>query len=221
MMKKIFLGFIYHIIMRTFLKIIVGVKYRNKEVLKKTPQFILVSNHNSHLDSMAMLSSLPLSQLVKTHPVAAADYFGKSKFRSFLSRNLVNAILIKRTREKEDKSPIEIMTDVLKMGDSIILYPEGTRGEPEKMQEFKKGIGVLLQRNPNVPFIPVFMKGMGKVLPRGEKLLVPFDTYVCFGEPVFCESKDVDEILKEVENAIRKVAEASSLKYTSPSAIIQ
>ena len=219
MIKKLCLGLIYPILMRTFLKIIVGVKYRNREILKKTPQFILVSNHNSHLDSMAILSALPLSQLVKTHPIAAADYFGTSKFRSFLSRNLVNAILIKRTREKDDKSPIEIMTDVLKKGDSIILFPEGTRGEPEKIQEFKKGIGVLLQRNPNIPFIPVFMKGMGKILPRGEKLLVPFDSYVCFGEPIFCQSTDVDNILKEVESAILKVAEASSLKYTAANSV--
>lgn len=207
MIKKITLGFVYAVFMRAFLKIIVGVKYRNKEVIKKVPQYILVSNHNSHLDSMALMSALPIKKLVKTHPVAAADYFAKSKIQFFLSRFFINAILIKRTRAEGEKSPIEIMSDFLKKGDSIILYPEGSRGEPEKMQEFKKGIGVLLKRNPTIPFIPIFMKGMGKVLPRGEKLLVPFDSYVYFGEPIIIQSSDVDEIIKEVEIAIKKVAD--------------
>lgn len=211
-MKKPVLFFVYKLIMPLFLKVIVGVKYQNKEVLKKQKQYILVSNHNSHLDTMALMSSVPVGNLSKTHPVAAADYFGKSPVKSFFTRLFVNALLIKRTRENEERSPIEIMGDVLKKGNSLILFPEGSRGEPEKMQEFKKGIGVLLQRNPGIHYIPVFMRGMGKVLPRGERLLVPFDSYVYFGEPRICTSTDVDEIVGEIESTIKELGEKNTLK---------
>ena len=79
-MRNPVLFLVYKIIMPVFLKILVGVKFQNKEVLKKQKQYIIVANHNSHLDTMAIMSSLPVGRLYKTHPVAAADYFGKSSF---------------------------------------------------------------------------------------------------------------------------------------------
>lgn len=211
-MKRIFLGLIYTVMMRNFLRYIVGVKFHNKASLKIHKQFILVSNHNSHLDTMALLSSLTSSQLAVTHPVAAGDYFGKSPFRSFLARTFVNAVLIPRKTVKGNKNPISIMNEALDKGRSLILFPEGSRGEPEKMQEFKKGVGILLKTHPGIPYIPVFMKGMGKVLPKGEMLLVPFDTYVCFGEPTYCKSTEIDLIALEIEKTILDLYEKSFVK---------
>lgn len=198
--------------MRNFLRIIVGVKFIKVERLRNCKQFVIVSNHNSHIDTMALLSALSSSQLAKTHPVAAGDYFGQSKVRAFFTRFFVNAILIPRTVKKGEQNPIRVMSEILKKGDSLILFPEGSRGEPEKMQEFKKGIGLLMKMNPDVAYIPVFMKGMGKVLPRGERLLVPFDTYVCFGEPAICKSDDVEEIVSEIEKAICDLSENTFVK---------
>ena len=51
------------------------------------------------------------------------------------------------------------------------------------------------------------MSGMGKVLPKGEKLLVPFDSYVLFGEPTICKSADVTEIVREIEANIIELKE--------------
>ena len=59
-----------------------------------------------------------------------------------------------------------------------------------------------MQKNPNIAYIPVYMTGMGRILPKGETLLVPFDSYVIFGEPSYCKSEDVDEIVKEIEQKI-------------------
>ncbi len=188
--------------MRGFLRIIVGVKYINKEVISKEDQFIIVSNHNSHLDTMALMSSLSFRQLSKTHPIAAGDYFGDSVTKSFITRLFTNAILIRRTKDGSSENPIDMMSRALSEGRSLILFPEGSRGEPEKMQEFKKGIGILLQKHPNIKYIPVYMRGMGKVLPKGEKLLVPFDTYVMFGEPSTTKATEIQEIVQEVEGKI-------------------
>lgn len=201
-MRSAFLAFLYSILMRGFLRIIVGVKYINKEVISKEKQFIIVSNHNSHLDTMALMSSLSFRQLSKTHPIAAGDYFGDSLTKSFITRLFTNAILIRRTKDGNSENPIDMMSRALSEGRSLILFPEGSRGEPEKMQEFKKGIGILLQKHPEINYIPVYMRGMGKVLPKGEKLLVPFDTYVLFGEPSTTKAVEIPEIVQEVEGKI-------------------
>ena len=212
-MRKLILGFTYLIVMRFFLRVIVGVKLIRKEALKKQKQFIIVSNHNSHIDTMALMSSLSFNQLPKTHPVAAGDYFGASPIKAFFSRLFTNAILIRRSKDGGSENPIDQMSQALEKGNSLILFPEGSRGEPEKMQEFKKGIGILLQKHPKIPFIPVYMSGMGKVLPKGERLLVPFDSYVVFGEPTFRSSEDVTEIVKEVENNILNLKEELVLMF--------
>lgn len=201
-MRSAFLFLIYRILMRNFLQVIVGVKYINIEALNKHTQFILVSNHNSHVDAMALMSALSTSQLKKTHPVAAGDYFGKSPMRSFVTRLFTNALLIQRSKTSDGQNPIQVMSESLEKGDSLILFPEGSRGEPQKMQQFKKGIGIILQKHPNIAYIPVFMTGMGRILPKGEKLLVPFDSYVVFGEPTYCKFLEVDEIVKEIEQTI-------------------
>ncbi len=204
-MKKIVLFLIYSVIMRLALKLFSGTKLINKENLVYKGPCIIVGNHNSHLDTISVLSHLPLSQLVKTHPIAAGDYFGKSPFKAALTRFFVNAVLIPRSRPKEGETgpdPIRMMVEILEKGESLLLFPEGSRGEPEKFQKFKRGVGLVLEQCTDVPFIPVYMKGLGKILPKGDPVPVPFDSYLYIGKPVFPEGKTADEIVSEVESQI-------------------
>jgi 1-acyl-sn-glycerol-3-phosphate acyltransferase len=206
-MRGAFLFIIYRLLMRNFLRVIVGVKYINAEVLSNQKQFIIVSNHNSHMDTMAIMSVLKLAQLEKVHPVAAGDYFGKSPLMAYITKLFTNALLIQRTKTLNGQNPIELMFECLDKGDSLILFPEGSRGEPQKMQQFKKGIGIVLQKYPNIAYIPVYMQGMGKILPKGESLLVPFDAYVVFGEPAYSKSNKVEDIVIEVEENIVQLSQ--------------
>jgi 1-acyl-sn-glycerol-3-phosphate acyltransferase len=204
-MNRFFLPLIHSVIMRTFLRVIVGVRFLNREGLKKKKQYIIVANHNSHLDTMSILAALPLRMIHKTHPIAAGDYFGQSPMRAFFTRFFVNAILIPRSRPKPGETgpdPIQLMLNALDKGHSLILFPEGSRGEPEKLQKFKRGIGIVLEQRPTIPYIPVFMKGLGKSLPKGDPVLVPFISYVNIGEGKTCTAKDVDGIVAEVEQEI-------------------
>ena len=90
-MKWMLMIFYYKVIMRPFLSLFVGVKWINTSRLSHPMPFLLVSNHNSHLDTMSLMAALPIKQLIRTHPVAAADYFGNSPFKRFLSRWVINA----------------------------------------------------------------------------------------------------------------------------------
>jgi 1-acyl-sn-glycerol-3-phosphate acyltransferase len=193
--------------MRIFLKLIIGVKYFNRTALLKHKKMIIVSNHNSHLDTMALMSALSFSRIASTLPVAAGDYFGKSKISSFCTRFFVNALLVPRTVAPGEANAIRLMVDELDKGKSLIIFPEGTRGEPDKMQSFKRGIGLLLKKRKDVPYIPVFMKGLGSVLPKGRFLLVPFESDIYIGEPCFAFSDDVDGIVSEIEVNIQKLSQ--------------
>ena len=75
-MKRLLLILVHSVIWRSFLRFIIGVKYVNRGVLKSQKQFILIANHNSHLDSMAIMSAMPMAMVHKVHPIADEDFFG-------------------------------------------------------------------------------------------------------------------------------------------------
>jgi 1-acyl-sn-glycerol-3-phosphate acyltransferase len=195
-MKHLLLIFIYKLAMPVLLRV-VGVGIRNKGAFQGQKQFIVVANHNSHIDTMALLASLPIRLLIKTHPVATANYFGKKKWLAFISNLFVNTVLI-----KPKDNALHLLEEKLKKGHSLILFPEGTRGKPGELQAFRSGIGVLLQAFPHIPFVPVYIQGTGKILPKGERLIVPYDAQVTIGEAQLVKAKEIELILEEVKEAI-------------------
>ncbi|MFV1884698.1 MAG: lysophospholipid acyltransferase family protein [Balneola sp.] len=206
-MQRFVLRFLYSFLCRWFLKLIVGVKFINTEVLKDVPQFIILANHNSHLDTITLLASIPSSLIHKVKPVAAGDYFGKTRLSNWLSSYFINALLIdrKNVRSNPEEAPIPKMISELEKGNSIILFPEGTRGKPEELQPFKRGIGLVLAEKPETPYIPAFLSGMGKNLPKGNTIIVPFTSSLKFGKPTFVSSRDSKEIIKQIEDDIKEL----------------
>ena len=203
-MKKYVLILSYSYIVRNFLKIFVGVKFCDTKFLKQEKQFVLIANHNSHLDAMSIMASLPRSVVHKVRPVAAQDHFGKTKLQENMSNYFINTLLIQRKSDKEnpENDPIFKMDKALKDGFSLIIFPEGTRGEPNSAKEFKAGVAILLKKNPHVPYIPIYLKGMGKAMPKGDNLIVPFESAAVYGLPRKIESENVDEILNQMRAEI-------------------
>lgn len=200
-MRNLILRFIYSFVVRMFLKIIIGVKYNNRDVLNRADQFIVIANHNSHLDTMALMAALPSNKIMQVKPVAAKDYFGKTKLRAKFSNYFINTLLIDRKRDKEnlENDPINKIISAIDAGYSLILFPEGTRGEPEKMSRFKAGAAVVLSKRPHVNYIPAYLSGMGKALPRGDGFLVPFSSSVTFGNIKKVDLENIDAILAQLE----------------------
>jgi len=76
------------------------------------------------------------------------------------------------------------------------------------MNEFKTGIAILLKNNPDVPFIPVYLDGFGRVLPKDKKLIIPLICKVRFGEPIFIDkTKDIKAIVEQVKEEILNLKE--------------
>ena len=210
-MQKLILQFLYSLLIRNFLKFFVGVKFQNAHFLVKEKQFIIVANHNSHLDTLTILASLPSKIISRVKPVAAQDHFGNTKFKEKLSNYFINTLLIQRKRDKEnvENDPINRMIKALDDGYSLILFPEGTRGAPEVQQPLKPGIGYVLSERPSVKYVPAFLRGMGKAMPKHDNLIVPHNSSLIYGTPTQIESTEVMEIVAQVERSINQLRDNS------------
>ncbi len=200
-MQRIVLVLVYSLAIRWILRLFVGVKFKTAAFLKEEKQFIIVANHNSHLDTMTLLSSIPASIVNKVKPVAAEDYFGNTPFKRNMSNYFINTLLISR----KGGSGILKMKKALEDGYSLILFPEGSRGEPDEEQSLKPGIAFLLAQCPQVKYVPAYMTGMGKAMPKGDNLILPYESSLVFGTPQQIQSEDTKEILHQIEEDFKQL----------------
>lgn len=147
----------------------------------RATQRIYFANHASHLDTLALWAALPPTARRRTRPVAAKDYWG-SGLRALIARHGLNAVLIERNRDKAEGDPLQPLHDALAAGDSLILFPEGTRNAEALPQPFKSGLHHLAERHPEVELVAVYLDNARRSLPKGSLLPVPLICTVRFGE---------------------------------------
>ncbi|WP_428688672.1 lysophospholipid acyltransferase family protein [Roseibium sp.] len=195
----------FYIFVKIGVLFLLGLNVRRKELLPSDGPAIIVANHNSHLDTMVLMALMPLSKLKDIKPVAAADYFFSTPLKAWLSEHVLGIIPVERDRKDKNSDPLEGCYQVLSEGKVLILFPEGSRGEPEQMTDLKKGVSYLAERFPDAPVVPVFTHGLGKALPRGSFLLVPFFCDIFVGEPVTW-SRDRTQFMTELKERFNKLS---------------
>jgi 1-acyl-sn-glycerol-3-phosphate acyltransferase len=209
MLKQLF----FLLVVKPFVLLVTGVHVSGRERLPPRGPCIVAANHNSHLDTLVLLSLFPLSSVASVRPVAAADYFMKNRFFAWVSRHLIGIIPIKRKPDRSDGHPLEEVKSALEAAQTVIIFPEGSRGEPEKMVPFKKGVAHLAGAFPEVPVVPVHLHGAGKSLPRGEALFVPFIIDVNIAEPLYYGNGTRDAFTARLEARIRELKPTKGDRY--------
>jgi 1-acyl-sn-glycerol-3-phosphate acyltransferase len=172
-------------------------------------QRVYVANHSSHLDFIVLWSALPTHLRRVTRPVAARDYWLKTALRRYLALEIYRAILIEREHVSASNKPIELIAQ--EMGDeySIIIFPEGTRGNGEEIDAFKSGIYRLLQQKPHLECVPVYIENLNRVLPKGEILPLPLLSSLTLGAPVQLEgSEGKRDFLARLRDAVVHLRES-------------
>ncbi|EFB70602.1 Acyltransferase [Providencia rustigianii DSM 4541] len=142
------------------------------------------------------------------HPVAAKDYWDKTPFRRYLVNKVFRAVLIDRKGDKPAKeSVLEPLELVLEKGHSLILFPEGTRGDGDELGDFKSGIYHLAKKYPNVEVVPVYLENLNRVLPKGTKLVVPVICSATVGKPLMplAEDESKSDFLQRAKAALEEM----------------
>jgi len=185
-------------------------------------QRIYFANHTSHLDFVVLWSELPSEIRAVTRPVAAKDYWEETPLRRFLAENVFHAVLLERGSLAKAKNSdethfvgrhlIEDMASALGDKNSLILFPEGTRGTGEKIAPFRSGLYHLALRRPDVELVPAYLENLNRILPKGEVLPVPMLSLLTFGKPIQVapgEEKDIFlERAREAVSSLRRIGPA-------------
>jgi 1-acyl-sn-glycerol-3-phosphate acyltransferase len=181
-MSRILKILFFAVIVRPVVLVILGLNIRNRALLPTSGPAVLAANHNSHLDTLVLMSLYPLSLIHRVRPVGAADYFFANRYIAWFSRNVIGVIPLDRSGSQNRDELFTGCIDALAAGDIVILFPEGSRGDAEQMSDIKKGLYHLLKEAPGATISPIVMRGLGRALPRGEALLVPFNCDVVIGQ---------------------------------------
>ena len=146
-------------------------------------QRVYFANHASNGDFVLLWTVLPPSLRRRARPVAAADYWQSGPIRRFIIHDVFRGVLIDRVRAEDSPDPIAVMAAAIDAGDSLIIFPEGTRNTTdERLLKFKSGIYRLAAERPDLEFVPVWINNLNRVMPKGELLPVPLLCSVIFGE---------------------------------------
>jgi 1-acyl-sn-glycerol-3-phosphate acyltransferase len=197
----------FTLVIRPFVTLFIGLRVLGKEHLPVRDPFVLIANHSSHLDTVSLLSLFPLTRLRHIRPCAAADTWERTPGVAFFSHTFFNTLPIARRNITPDTHPVRRMREALTRGESLILFPEGTRGTGGAMTPFKPGIAHLIEEVPGVPIVPAYLANMGRSLPKGEWLPVPFICEVHLGPPRIVEGTR-EEILRTLERAVLELKES-------------
>lgn len=183
-------------------KLLVGAYARWIGSMPAPVQRIYFANHTSHIDTLAIWSALPRSLRRRTRPVAARDYWG-SGLRRYIATRALGAVLIDRAKSDPTVDPLEPLRGALSEGDSLIIFPEGTRGASATPARFRSGLYRLAGEFPNVELIPVYLDNLHRTLPKGAALPVPMVCTVRFGAPLSLNAgEDRDAFLERARDSV-------------------
>ncbi len=147
---------------------------------------VYFANHGSHLDFVVLWAVLPRDLRARTRPVAARDYWESSRLRHYMATRVFRAVLVDRASGSlaQLRTQMDQLIAVLDGGDSLIIFPEGTRGSSGEIGPFKGGLDYLARQRPDVDLVPVHLHNLQRIMPTGEFLPVPQLSCISFGAPL-------------------------------------
>jgi 1-acyl-sn-glycerol-3-phosphate acyltransferase len=183
-----------------------GVQVRWAGCRPELKQRIYFANHTSHLDFVVLWSALPGEARARTRPVAAKDYWDKG-LRAYLAQRVFRAVLVGRGTPAPAESSgeafaqararIDALAEAMGETDSLIIFPEGTRGTGEAIAPFRSGLYHLARKRPDVELVPAYLENLSRILPKGEVLPVPLLSRLTFGAPIHVQESESKEVFLE------------------------
>jgi 1-acyl-sn-glycerol-3-phosphate acyltransferase len=193
--------------LRAWLRVYHRLEVIGREHLPPEESYVLVANHTSHLDTLSLLSVLPLQKLHRAFPAAAADYFFTSVPCIAMAAVVANALPF--DREVHRHQSLNLCKELLaNPGNILILFPEGTRSNTGEIGPFKPGIGYLLAGT-EVPVLPCHIAGAFEAWPKGRLLPRPGRLRLTIGAPrIYAALKPGKESARRISDELREAVQA-------------
>ncbi|MCC5804771.1 MAG: 1-acyl-sn-glycerol-3-phosphate acyltransferase [Opitutales bacterium] len=179
------------------LRLATGTRSVPTEALPRERPVVFFANHGSHLDAPLIWAALPAEWRAVTRPVAARDYWEGGPLRRFLARRVFRAVLIERRKISARNNPLAPLRAALACGESLILFPEGTRSDGGTVGSFKSGLHHLVRDRPELPLVPVYLDNLSRILPKGELLPVPVIANLFVGAAIRVRAEEPKEAFLE------------------------
>jgi len=176
----------------------VRTEIKNKARITTGQSYIIISNHQSHYDILALVTTLGIQfrWFIKKE-ILKVPLFG---YGLYASRN----IFIDRSDTARAIESINKGIDRLPTGASVMVFAEGTRSSDGRIQEFKKG-GFMAAIVRQLPILPVTVNGSRRVLPKGSLVVKPGRIQVVVGAPIDTTGYTADtvqELMEKTRQAI-------------------
>ena len=169
------------LMLRAWLKLYHRLEIHGADKLPVGESFIIVANHQSHLDAPSLAAAIPLRWLHRVFPAAAADYFFKNTPRSAFSSIVINALPF--DRKTKGGESLAVCRELLhNEGNILIIFPEGTRSASGDVSRFRSGIGRLVEGT-DIPVVPCNLQGAARAFPKGAAFPRPRKLILRIGEP--------------------------------------
>ena len=205
---RMIIAIVLRLIMKVFNRISVK---GSRSYQKEKGALVFTPNHKSHLDTVAVVSTMNYTRQRKTFAVAAKDYFFENSLKALFARIFINAIPF--DRKKQVKEGIKKCSAILKEGGSLVIFPEGRRVQNKEMDVFKPGVGHLLAGNKDVKAVPVYISGSERAFPYGSCILRPAKVKVFYGEPISFENFTTEDAFKKVAEKLQEEVQKLKDKY--------
>jgi 1-acyl-sn-glycerol-3-phosphate acyltransferase len=164
--------------------------------------YVLMANHQSHVDIVALFNALPM----------VPGFLAKAELRRVplfgLAMEVGGHVFVDRARHEAAREALAVAAEEVRRGDSLVVFPEGTRSSRREILPFKKG-GFHLARAAGVPVVPVGIRGTADILPKHSGQLLPGRCEVHVGEPIAPDrvrSLPLDALMDEVRAAIGELS---------------
>ncbi len=150
---------------------------RRSEMLQLERSYLYLSNHESLTDILALYATLPQKVVM----VAKRSLFILPVFSWGMW--LAGFIFINRKNTKEAYARLQSAGKLIRKGRSVLVFPEGTRGDGGELLKLKRG-GFVLAQGAQIEVVPVGIAGTAQVLPRDTFPVYPGSIAVCLGDPL-------------------------------------
>ena len=188
-------------------RLLVGGHPRWQGTIPSDRQRIYFANHGSNLDTILLWAALPAHMRAVTHPVAAQDYWGRSKLRRWIATQVLNSVMIDRSGSNNEEDVLAPLRAKLTDGHSAIIFPEGMSSTERLPGPFKAELFYLASAYPNAELVPIFLESLTRAFPKGALFPVPVSYAVRFGTPISLRrNESKDEFLTRARAAIIALA---------------